>query len=257
MTYQQLSLALITVICVSGNTQAQNNAGENRRQVEQYGWLYGLGIALDQGVYKDFDTRILPLPLIGYRSENLTVFGPFVNYHFYRQGDFKFSARLVPVFEGYDESDSKVFAGMEDRDFSFALGLGASYQISDIKFEVNASHDVLDRSGGYEAGLSLSKVYRYGPVFIEPSVSLNYQSSHFIDYYYGVQASEASSTRAQYTGESALNKALGISVMTPLFFDGMTRFSVENVWYDNAIADSPLTDTNSTIRVMLTYSRFF
>ncbi|MGO4892969.1 MipA/OmpV family protein [Flavobacterium sp. W21_SRS_FM6] len=257
MTYKQLGAVLFTHVLLSGGVLAQESEGENRRQVEQHGWLYGLGVALDQGVYKGFDTRVLPLPLIGYRSENLTVFGPFVNYHFYRQAGFEFSARLVPVFEGYDESDSDVFIGMQDRDFSLALGLGASYQFGDLKFEVNGAHDVLNRSDGYEMGFSMSKVYRHGPVFIEPSVSLGYQDSHYVDYYYGVQASEATSTRAQYTGKSALNKTIGVSVMTPVFFNGMTRFSVENIWYDDAIADSPLTDTDSSIRVMLTYSRFF
>jgi MipA family protein len=257
MNCKRLALAFLTAILFSANAQSQGNEGKNRRQVEQYGWLYGVGIALDQGVYKDFDIRVIPLPLIGYRSENLTVFGPFVNYHFYRQAGFEFSARLVPVFEGYDESDSNVFEGMQDRKFSLALGLGVSYQQGDLKLGVSTSHDVLNRSDGYEAGISLSKVYRYGPVFIEPSVSLNYQDTKYVDYYYGVLSSEATSTRPQYIGKSAVNKALGISVMTPIFFDGMTRLSLENIWYDNSIADSPLTDKDSSIRVMLTYSRFF
>jgi outer membrane protein len=257
MACKQQGFACLTALLLSVNAAAQGNEGQNRRQVEQYGWLYGIGIALDQGIYKDFDTRVLPLPLIGYRSENLTVFGPFVNYHFYRQAGFEFSARLVPVFEGYDESDSPVFAGMQDRDFSLALGLGASYQQGDLKFEVTASRDVLNRSDGYEAGFSVSKVFRYGPVFIEPSASIKYQDSHYIDYYYGVQTSEATTSRAQYTGQSALNKAIGISFMTPIFFEGMTRLSIENTWYDDAIADSPLTDSDSSIRVMMSYSRFF
>ena len=257
MTLTHLSCLLSAALLLTSTVNAQTNKGENREQVEQQGWLYGIGLALDQGVYKDFDTRVLPIPLIGYRSENLTVFGPFVNYNFYHNEAVELSARLVPVLEGYDESDSKVFAGMEDRDFSIALGLGATYHHNDLKFEVTTSHDVLNRSDGYEAGISVSKVYRFGAFFVEPSLSINYQDSHYVDYYYGVQQTEATDTRAQYTGTSSVNKAIGISFITQAYFSGMTRLSFENVWYGSAIADSPLTDEDSSLRLMMSYSRFF
>jgi outer membrane protein len=257
MKLSSLSCLLATTLLLAATVNAQTNKGENRERVEQHGWLYGIGVALDQGIYKDFATRVLPIPLIGYRSENLTVFGPFVNYSFYRSQGLEFSARLVPIFEGYDESDSKIFEGMHDRDFSLALGLGASYQHKDLKFEVTTSHDVLNRYDGFEAAMSVSKVYRYGPFFFEPKASLNYQDSNYVDYYYGVQASEATSTRSQYTAGSSINKTLGISIMTPVYFGGMTRLSLENVWYGSAITDSPLTDKDSSLRLMLSFSRFF
>lgn len=239
------------------SSQAETDKGQNRQQVEPQGWLYGAGVAFDQGIYKDFDTRIVPIPLIGYRSENLTVFGPFVNYHFYRKQGLQFSAKLVPVFEGYDESDSPVFAGMQERDFSLALGLGANYQIHDIKFEVGISHDILGRYDGYQADIAVSKVYRFGPFFIEPNLRLIYQDSHYVDYYYGVLAEEASATRAPYTANSTLNRAIGLSFMTPIFFGGMTRITVENTWYGDAIVNSPLTDADSSLKLMMSYSRFF
>lgn len=257
MNLNPLSCLLAATLLLTATVNAQVNKGENRAQVEQHGWLYGIGLGLDQGIYKDFDTRVLPIPLIGYRGENLTVFGPFVNYNFYRHQGFEFSARLVPTFEGYDESDSEVFTGMQDRDFSLALGLGAAYQHNDLKLEVTTSHDVLSRSDGYEADISISKVYQFGMFFVEPSLSINYQDSHYVDYYYGVQQSEATSTRAQYSGKGSVNKAIGLSFMTPAYFGGMSMLSIENVWYGDAIADSPLTDSDSSIRMIMSYSRFF
>ena len=78
----------------------------------------GVGVSASQDVYTDFDNRVIPMPLIGYAGERLRVFGPFVSYQLYSDKGVSVDAQLVPVFAGYEEDDSAVFRGMDDRDFS-------------------------------------------------------------------------------------------------------------------------------------------
>ncbi len=231
--------------------------GENRQRVEPTGFLYGAALGIRREIYKDFDRRVIPLPIIGYRGEKLQVYGPFVSYEFLEIGDFEISGLLSPRFNGFDESDSDVFEGMDDRKFSMDAGLGLRYEKLDWKVELSTRYDILDRSNGYEIIGKLGRVYRSGPVFIEPAIGLSYLDSSHVDYYYGVSDSEATPEREAFKGDEALNSTLGVSFITPLFFNGLTRLSIQNTWFDSSITDSPLTDSEAGLEYFIAFSKFF
>ena len=197
------------------------------------------------------------MPILGYRGEKLEVYGPFVSYEFFEIGSIEISGLLSPRFNGFDESDSDIFDGMDDREFSMDAGISLGYQKVDWQMELSARYDVLDRSNGYEIIGKLGKVYRTGPVFIEPAIGLSYLDSSHVGYYYGVDESEATRERPVYKGDEALNTTLGVSFITPVFFDGLTRLGIQNTWFDSGITDSPLTDSDAGLEYFITFSKFF
>jgi len=249
-----ISLSLSCSLMAAENNDAAEN---NRGHIEKHGYIYGFGVGVNNGIYKDYELPVIPLPIIGYRGEDFSVFGPFVSYHFYKNDGLQLSLNAAPRFGGFDEDDADIFKGMADRKLSLDSGLGLSYQHNDWKFESSAMFDVLGRSNGYEVKTTLGKMMRFGPVFIEPSVGLSYLDAKHVDYYYGVSEQEATASRVNYQGDSALNKTLGLTIMTPIFFSGITALSLENTWYDSSISDSPLTENDSSLSIQLTFSKFF
>jgi outer membrane protein len=150
-----------------------------------------------------------------------------------------------------------VFEGMDERKFSMDGGIGFRYEIDNWKIELATLHDVLDRSDGNEVTATIGKVFRTGPVFIEPSIGLSYLDSNHVDYYYGVADDESAPGRPAFEGEDAVNSTLGISFITPIFFDGLTRFAIQKTHFDDSITDSPLTESDAGLEYFITYSRFF
>lgn len=212
-------MLLALIILITGLTaKAGDQRGENRQRMEPEGFLYGAGLFVRQEIYQGYDQSELLLPFIGYRGERLRIFGPFVDYSLGRQGSVDFSVKLQPRFAGYDETDSDVFDEVDERKSSLDFGFGTTLQKQNWKLGLSAVADILGRSNGSEIELSVSKVMRYGPVFIEPLVSLNHLDSKLVDYYYGVTASEATSSRPQYEADSAVNASVGVIVATPVFF---------------------------------------
>jgi len=252
-----LSLLLVSLFHTVLVAASDDNRGEARERIEPEGFLYGIGLAVKSEIYKDYDQRVTLLPILGYRGEKLSIFGPFVSYAMLQSGDVAFSIQAKPRFEGYDESDSDVFDGMDERKSSLDLGFGIEYARDDWKLKLSSLHDVLGRSNGSELSAGLSKVFRSGSFFIEPGIGLSYLDSRYVDYYYGVKNSEVTSFRPSYEGDDAINKNLGITVTTPAFFDGLTRFGFEHTWYDPDISDSPLTDEDTSLSFFFSYSRFF
>ena len=245
------------ILCLVSTVLIAQTEGQKAKKSEQSGFLYGAALGIQREIYKDFDRRVVFFPIIGYSGEKLKVYGPFISYSVIKEGNFEFLAQAKPRFAGYNESDSDVFEGMEDRKPSIDFGLGLNYEKDHWKIEVSSLHDVLDRSNGTELNTKIGRTFRVGPVSIEPAIGLSYLDSKFVDYYYGVEASEANSNRPEYDGDAAINSTLGVTFGTPIFLGGFTRFAIENDWLDSSLTDSPLTDSDTNLRISLSFTNFF
>jgi outer membrane protein len=251
-------LALLTAISVlSVNALAEENRGEVRERIEPKGFIYGLGLGVNNEIYKGYDYRVIPLPIIGYRGDDLNVYGPFVSYDALQLSDIEITLQAAPRFQGFDESDSYIFENMQERKFSMDAGLGLSYERHDWKIGLSGMFDVLGRSKGYEAKANISRVFRKGPIFFEPSIAVSYLDSKHVDYYYGVKADEINQFTSQYQGESAINSTLSLSIATPIFLGGFTRFAIDYTFYGSAITDSPLVEDSGSLSARFLFSKFF
>lgn len=243
------------VLFLSCSAHAQQGQPQNSQPPQ--GFLYGVGIGINQEIYRGYKRRTIPLPLIGYRGEKLSVYGPFVSYQLLQYADFSVSAKLAPRFAGFDESDSDVFAGMAKRKSSLDGGIGLQWRKQSWLIEAQVLHDLLGNSHGQESELSVAYGLRFGPLQLEPKLGVSYSDSNLVDYYYGVRLNEATANRMPYSAKSAFNYNAGISLSTPVFFGGMTRLGLEHHWYDSSISNSPLTDRDTGVSAFLSWSRFF
>ena len=105
-------LALVTACSLTLASTAVF-AQQNRGAEPPQGFLYGVGVGINQEIYRGYKRRVIPLPLVGYRGEKLSVYGPFVTYELAKANDVSLSAKLAPRFAGYDDSDSDVFVRPE------------------------------------------------------------------------------------------------------------------------------------------------
>jgi outer membrane protein len=256
MNIKLLSIFLLSTL-ISSAVFSKENRGDAREQVEPIGYLYGLGIGLNQEIYKGYDYRFIPLPILGYRGENFRVLGPFVSYDAVEFSDIEIRLQAAPRFQGFDDSDSYIFENMADRKFSMDAGIGLTYEKKDWKIGLSSMFDVLGRSKGFEAKTNLSRVFRKGPIFFEPSISVSYLDDNHVDYYYGVKENEVNSNTYQYQGTSAINTTIGFSVATPILLGGFTQIALDYTWYDSSITDSPLVEDKTNLSARLLFSKFF
>lgn len=246
--YFSAAVVCAAAVC-SGTVSAQQAAPQ--------GFLYGVGIGVNQEIYRGYSNRIIPLPILGYRGEKLSVYGPFISYKLMELGNISFSAKLAPRFAGFDQSDSSVFSGMAKRKDSLDGGIGVQLRQQDWLLEADTVFDLLGNSNGQESKLAVGYSYRYAAVVIEPKFGISYSDSKLVNYYYGVRENEATAERAAYKAGGAVNYNAGLSLSTPLFFGGMTRFGIEHHWYGSSISDSPLTDRDTGLSAFLSWSTFF
>jgi outer membrane protein len=78
-----------------------------------------------------------------------------------------------------------------------------------------------------------------------------------VNYYYGVSTSEINQDRVAYSSDSALNKSLGLSIATPILLGGYTRLNIEHIWYDKNITNSPLVEKETSLSLLLIFTKNF
>jgi outer membrane protein len=235
--------------------QARVNDTESPKKVS--GFLYGAGLTSSQEIYKGHDNRQMVIPLVGYKSEKLTVFGPFISYQVKAINHLKVKLKLSPRFQGFDASDSDFFDGMKERKTSLDAGFSLNYQKNDWKVTLLSMFDTLNRSNGVEVKSTVGHVFRFGPIFVEPSLSISYLDNDHVDYYYGVTESETNQFRTQFQGKEAKNIGLGLSIATPILLGGYTRLSFEYLWFDSAITNSPLVEDETSLSFQIFFTKMF
>ena len=182
------------------------------------------------------------MPIINYGYDNYfmeasTIKSIHLGYRFFQDDIYTFSLYAIP-FGGYevdaDDLDSQ-YRGIDDREYQFMLGGEFKYYngMYDIETILNAE---VGKEGG-KVSLKLEKPYVVNAdLIIKPSINFNYYNSSLVDYYFGIDSGEASTSPAlnRYDGESGYSIGVGLTssyrltdAFSLLGFIGIMKFSDE------------------------------
>lgn len=217
-------------------------------------WSLGLGAVTVQKAYRDIDRSNMAVPLLNYENKWVSFSVPKLDIKLYSSHSLSFRLRArYAGSEGYESSDSPFLAGMDDRKGSFWAG-GAAIWKNDI---ANLSAELLGDASGKSKGsrfkLQADRRFGVGSFGFTPRLGAEWYDSKFVDFYYGVTASEATVGRSAYQGNSSNAVEAGLRIdYSParqhnLYLDfGITQFG-------SAIKDSPLVEKANQSSVSLGY----
>jgi len=189
---------LIILLLLSGLL----NADEEKQDL-----TIGFGPYIQTQPYQDTPDIVIPSPVIFY--DNGIVYIRWSRAGIYFLGNktdeyaWGFSITAQPRPNGYKPSDSPALTGLDEKKSSLEAGLAFSGTIGDAYMETMLLTDVLDRYDSWIAKTEIGYDFELGKFKFYPSLILVYQSSKFINYYYGVSKEE--STTSGYPEYSANN----------------------------------------------------
>lgn len=219
-------------------------------------WFYGVAAIASDKPYVDMKRDNHFIPFIGYKGEKFQFTGNQAKYSFANVGETKVNAFVSMGFGGFESKDGGAFEGLSERKSSIDAGVETSYSIDNIQLKGSLAHDLLGRYRGYKASASIGyQIKGAAPFFITPSLEVNHLSSDYVDYYYGVRASEATVFRAAYTPGASLSYTVKVSVFTPVLFGGITTLQIAKTSYSDEVSDSPIIAGNSETSVLLLFSK--
>lgn len=141
--------------------------------------------------------------------------------------------------DGYTPARTAL-GSLDHRKTSVPLGVG-TLQVTPVgAFFVNVFRDV-DKSKGNIADLIYAAEFDTGPLAIYPQAGVEYQSSAYTRYFYGVSGDESRrSGLAAYRPGSATNPFLALFAEMHVSGNWYVNANVRRTWLGSAVADSPL-----------------
>jgi len=181
----------------------------------------GAGPYIQSQPYKDVKNIIVPSPVVFF--DNSIFYVRWSRAGLYFLGDknddyaWGFSITAQPRVNQYKASDSYTLRGMKDKDSSLEGGLAFSASIDKSYIEIMALTDILDRYDSWILKTELGYDFELGKFEFYPSAILIYQSSKFLDYYYGVDSDETiSGVRDVYKANDGLTVGAQTYIKYPL-----------------------------------------
>jgi outer membrane scaffolding protein for murein synthesis (MipA/OmpV family) len=249
------AVALGTLAAPAAWAQQPAAAGEPAQQMRagDAQWGVGVGLWFDRQPYRSFDNKVRVLPLLVYVNRYVSILGPTADLNVGSAGPVTFRLRARYAGEGYEAGDSPYLAGMDERKAGFWLGGVANWRggIANLSAELLA--DVTGHSNGTRFRLQADRRFPSGAFGFTPRVAAQWVDAGYVDYYYGVQQSEARAGRPAYEGRATTNLELGLRVDYAVAPRQDVFVDMSATRWGSAIADSPLVDRSSAAAVRLGY----
>jgi len=216
-------------------------------------WGLGLAVSASQRPYRDADNETRALPLLMFENRWVRVAGAGIYLKLPSAGPVSFALRARYAFDGYEADDAPILNGMAERKSSLWLGGAARWQNPIANLSAEWLGDGSGHSKGQQFKLQLDRSFRAGDVELTPRVAAIWLDRKYVDYYYGVAASEAAAGRPFYEGDASVNAEVGVRAVYSLAPRHALTLDVGATRLGGSIKDSPLVERHNLSRVSFGY----
>ena len=242
---------------------AQPKEGPPNEGGQSSSWSLGLGAASMQKAYRGMDRETKLLPMIRYENKYVRISGlggevklPGLRLSDAQQINFSLLGKMEMA--GYEADDSPFLAGMAERKGGFWAGARAEWENPWATVTAELRGDASGDSKGRAFTLGLKRNWRLGQNFIlTPSLAATHYNDKYVDYYYGVRASEVRPGRAAYRGDAGTNVEVALRGMYMIDRHHSIIMSLGATRLASEMRKSPLVDRSSENTLLLGYSYRF
>jgi len=210
----------------------------------------GAGLVGQGSPYRGSSESVLQaIPAITYNGERLQWLGPNVQYGIAGSGKARLALSASYRLGAYEENDSPVLAGLGDRDSTMLAGLGIRYELpGGVNLLARYEHDVLNRIGGGQGRLRISKGIQAGIFRLVPQISLNWLSAELANHDFGVPQAAAGPGRPAYSVGDAMSVEAGFGSFIELSEDWRVVLNLSVEQFGSDVGDSPIVDADRVLR---------
>lgn len=251
----KMSLPLLAAALTALTPLASQAHGPNEEGGSDAGSQWGLGLVVmpETKAYRDFDNKTRVMPFVTFENRWVRLLGPGLEVKLGRSGPLSYGLTVGYADDGYKASDSPFLTGMDKRKGSAWVGGRLGLQTDWASLSANWTADASSNSKGQKLRLGAERRFALGEFGLTPRVTATWLDSKFVDYYYGVKASEVRADRAAYTAGSTVNTEFGLRVDYRLAPQQLLFADVGVTSLGSAIKRSPLVDRSTLPEVRLGY----
>ncbi|HSR87368.1 MAG TPA: DUF2141 domain-containing protein, partial [Pontiella sp.] len=130
----------------------------------------GVGVIARSSPYRGYSGGVYQMiPAITYTGNRLQWFGPRIQYGLIGSGKLRLAATGEYRIGVYEEDDSDYLSGMGDAESTLMAGLAVEAELpAGMSLSIGGSRDALNRIGGTESSISVSKSFQFDSLRMAP-----------------------------------------------------------------------------------------
>ncbi|WDZ94631.1 MipA/OmpV family protein [Herbaspirillum sp. WKF16] len=230
---------------------AEPGAAEANAQASR--WALGAGVGIERSPYAGYGNKTRALPLLMYNGRYFSFAGTTADLKLGAAGPVGFTLRARYADDGYEGSDAPILNGMDKRKGGFWIGASALWRNPYADLSLEWLTDASGNSHGQTVKLQAEHRFTAGRFTLSPYLGVNWMSSDYVDYYFGVRQNEATARRAAYQGSSTANLIGGLRTDYSLTSSQSMFLDLRVTRYGSGITDSPLVDRSNSPSARLGY----
>jgi MipA family protein len=257
MSIAKSSLVFIVfAACLHAPVRAQSGGEPAAAPSAQ--WGLGLGASFKRKAYIGIGNETSAIPVISYENAYLRFLGNTLDAKLGSAAGLSFTARAkADIGSAYEASDSPALAGMAERKGSIWLGGTAAWRSGDSKLSLEALADVSGHSKGRQLKFGAEHDFGFGQFRLTPYAAAIVRDANYVDYYFGVQPDEATSTRPAYAGRRTTDAELGLRLGYAIAPRQALVLDVSTEFLGSAVKASPIVGRSTVPAARLVYQYRF
>ncbi len=209
------------------------------------GWSVGVGVATEQLPYRDYDQNTAAFPIITYQGERFFIEGAKAGVFLINTDKHQLKADVHYSSMRFKPSDSEddALRELDKRKATLMAGMEYQYDTSLGNVYVGLAADVLGRSDGIIVDTGYKYPLQLGKFHIEPNVGVQWHSSDYNDYYYGVSDDEAKrSALKPYRASSGVSPYVSVTSQYAFNENWKVLLFGRYEQLSSEVKDSPMTE---------------
>lgn len=209
----------------------------------------GAGVGVVETPYKQYDSKVYPVPVISWESDSFWFRGLGGGYYLWNDDADQLSimAYYSPWHFKPGDTDNSQLRALDKRKSTMMAGLSYVHNTSYGFLRTSLAGDTLDNSNGVVWDMAWLYRYDNGGLTVTPGIGVEWNSQNQNKYYYGISDSEAQrSGLNSYKPDDSWNPYLELTVSYSLT-DNLSVYGTGRYSHlSNEIKDSPMVDKSWT-----------
>jgi outer membrane protein len=219
----------------------------------------GAGVGVLETPYKDYDRKVVPVPVITYEGDDFWFRGLGGGYYLWNDESDKLSvtAYYSPFEFKPKDSDNWQLRQLDKRKATLMAGLSYVHNTQYGFLRTSLAGDTLDNSNGISWDLAWLYRYTNGGLTLTPGIGVEWSSENMNEYYYGISGKESRrSGLDRYDPDSDWSPYLELSASYKLSDDWSVYGVGRYTHLSSEVKDSPMVDKSwaGALSAGVTYS---
>ncbi|MEN0038768.1 MAG: MipA/OmpV family protein [Cellvibrio sp.] len=171
-------------------------------------------------------------------SQSLEQFS--AGYNFYNGDNWAVDLVGLSDHDEMDEDASKDYRGLNRRRFDVLLGPRGTAYLGNYILQVHALKDIVSTHEGEVYSIKLARHWQHRNLNFHAIVGATYRTQEVMDYYYSIDADEASEKFPEFTASGGMSYIVELGATYPISESWVFRGFIRRTQIDSALTKSPL-----------------